>query len=1347
MVPSEISSSDSDDSLPATQASLYEPVAARDPAGHDDGEGANAFDNCNKTNVHVNSDSDNDGNSSPQLDSDEVHIKGNNTTQDNVVDTSQDFRVEDCSKGAAQDIDTIVTPYDSDALLSDTEHGEHEPIDSEVSRGAKRPWSLMFREQQDETLRLEKRISFEAVPSGPAQGATREASPSSLAAEKVDQASSKQCLDGLLWAHLVPTSVMAGPDGAQRAAGPSQGALVHAEAGTIDTVAMASYKLETVVTLSGQAEPGQDDSDESIACEAIISPARFAVFIGNQIFMMQSEIKGDCVTIHHAFSKGSEFIAFGDEMGTLNLIHIASKRLLFSQVLHDRTGSNEEASGRLQPRIVALDFFETPMNGTEELVVITDRCVLYRFSGIDVAGLDNAIKAGDMAAATRLKSCIQIERVVLGDAVGSVHDFACLRTRNASRVFVCGCGPAALTVWERREDNGGSKIPGQKTKLIDRLGVPVVRDGYKKAELTQDGRVLVVLDITGALCLHNTSTMTLFSRYTGLCFDDFYIIAAGSEGHPSGEPVSAMPSIVVGLTKATQTPGSQLSRAIVMLSIPVFRVLFSLPVSPTAFLVKDTRPVRDSGDPIVFVEGTAGPGRGQWSLHVRALTQSLPYDRLRHYLRRGDYGSALEFAKHHNLDMEIVYKQKLYSYTGNDPAMAPPSFDAQTFIEACDQVRDDAFVVSLCMQARPRSLTCVQKILRYAQKRASDPAQLELVQRTVQRLGTWSLLRPLLLHDAPKDSSSRLDFESWHEFRGTNLAMLVRRLIATSNIAHAAIVWRRHHQSDSIIKEDVADALQMCPEDIEDDVLIEWIKRDVIPHTPERLHRDKLAQWYEKRARRAERGYGGPDAALKWLQLLDGHGANTESSGGHGRTDCRHGKGDELITPAQYIWSKAAGSDAPGNPRNNEGTGEEPRAGDSLANLRRDLADIVYLRDRHGLTISLDEYSALTLSSVTIKLLDKAASPRAVKDTYSCHFLSYCSRHGLDAELLIQEYTSDLMGRVSINGCQGSQAETSEGCEDECDYGASWEPRVLVLLECLLESNLCDRRPLHTCFEICLELMRRTSVPWSGAVEGTIQRFLRLCESPPPTHPDIRHQAAELREQYRLMCLKRMLLSYGIHSFNISRPKLAKNLVRRILKHTDKDGVVNDALQIAEAYATVTRMDVYMTRMVVLCQAGLTEELRKLIINISELELTDADRHGKESFCGDHLVQPRTTAAVATAVHIVKLGIVWIKRVLDALEFQDPGAPRLLKQYVGCAQALLQTANELCEDRAVRDYCQDELRKFTLIHALVYSEGMLVSPSEIEDGGITMQILADLADQCWRRRQQQQQQQPANSPS
>ena len=59
-----------------------------------------------------------------------------------------------------------------------------------------------------------------------------------------------------------------------------------------------------------------------------------------------------------AFSQKSTFIAFSDDMGTLNLVHITTRRVVFSQVLQEKASADTNDASL--DGMTALKFYKTP---------------------------------------------------------------------------------------------------------------------------------------------------------------------------------------------------------------------------------------------------------------------------------------------------------------------------------------------------------------------------------------------------------------------------------------------------------------------------------------------------------------------------------------------------------------------------------------------------------------------------------------------------------------------------------------------------------------------------------------------------------------------------------------------------------------------------------------------------------------------------------------------------------------------------------------------------------------------------------------------------------------------------
>ena len=479
-------------------------------------------------------------------------------------------------------------------------------------------------------------------------------------------------------------------------------------------------------------------------------------------------------------------------------------------------------------------------------------------------------------------------------------------------------------------------------------------------------------------------------------------------------------------------------------------------------------------------------------------------------------------------------------------------------------------MVNACLRLTLPLLSETRQVLQYARSRSLNDEQRSRVHQTFQRLGTWTLLcvPPRGASDSSSNGSDTLasssDFnpQAWQHFRTSDLTAILRALIAAGDIHRSAIVWRRHHQSDPEIKVDIVEALQACPDSAKNQVLIPWLRSEVLPNLSAHTHNNNLVSWVEQRARKAESIQNSLYDALEWINLL----WDSPDTSLPGKVP-----GDTAITPMQYIglrmrkatWASKTKFQAQSfhEDNNNDATENlrsEFQEGSILSTLRAQLEDLVHLDKQHSLLLTLEEYVSLTPSTIAIEMLDRVSAPELIKPAYQSHFIPYAQRHNLDSDTMVLEYTLDLMNSSETS------TSISVTAQDNGSGGtrASWEHRVLMLLECLVDATLLDKRSPDTCIEILLEMMRRTAIPWSDAVETTIQRFLTLCDQPTLVHPDIHRRESELREQYRLMRLKKMLLSYGVHNFNVSNIKMAKRLLRWILNHTDCEGVLDDALQV-----------------------------------------------------------------------------------------------------------------------------------------------------------------------------------------
>ncbi|KAJ1918265.1 hypothetical protein H4219_002737 [Mycoemilia scoparia] len=1188
---------------------------------------------------------------------------------------------------------------------ADKENAKGMPREQEKDdlKGTKRAWSLTLLDQQDETLRLDGRIDLNSIITHTGHY---------IQPPTIHTDIQKESLGG-----IVPLSIKVDLK------------TVSNSGNAENSTDLSSYKLETVASLEGEK---RDFSKDDEKCEALLSPNGFAVAIGQQIFVMSSDLSEQLTTIHHnrrpklmAFSAASKFIAFGDDSGTLTIVHIDTKRVVFSEELQDE--SAEDSNQNRGQGIVALKFYSFPERSTEELILISGNGNLFWFSNLKLTMLSDVIASGDMHTAAEIKASIKIERLQLKNYGINIsnsgnYDFACVHSPLYLHLFVCGDGDTRISMWERYMASGGDD-QGQndsnpRTALVDWQDSASVVAAYKKIEQSPDEKMLVAVDDNGDLCIHKSDNLTLLCRYSNLSIDNFNIIAQKEDPAYNNR---SRPFMVVALTKPISTNSvagiSGPHRKLILMQLPNMQVIYTLPVSPVSWLVQDTRPIRDTAESIIFIEGTLE--NGKQILNARSLTQTVPYNRLEYLLKRKKYDAALEFAKHHSLDPCSVHRKRLFDYTEQSLVSGNLSYSSEDIIELCQNINDDGYVVEKCLQIAIHPPSETRKVLFYAKTRCRDDEYSRKVHNTLQRLGTWESLYykatfQQLESENIANTSAKHGSKSWVEFRKIDMAVEIRSLLSVGDIHRSAILWRRHHYSDPGIKADIAEALKSCPENTNSRLLIPWLRREVLPSLPSNTRNVVLAEWIEQRARNSERLRGSPYEGLEWVKLLTNESDEVISG---------TGARSASFTPMQYIgqtmkrsaWEskvKSSGQTSEDDPNGDVSFSESQEEPDLLASLRTQLEDLVYLDSKHNLSLTLEEYGSLKPTSIAIEMLDRVSSPERLHRAYKENFIPYVRRHDLDADTLIHEYVLELMDNPV------SYSYTLEKSNQPSGVGSgsnmSWEHLVLAILDCLTNQVYEEKRSPDTCADICLEIMRRTPIPWSNEVDAMAKKFMSICEQPALEYPDLRKKEPELREQYRLMCLKKMLHTYNVQNFNISNIKMAKQLLYFIIKHTERDNALEDALKVVEAYHTLTRIEAYTLRFECLCEDRKYEKLSQLVKTINDIENGYMISQGYQTSTSElpYDSQAPSLPVSQTAVQVVKLGITWLKQVLDAINFQMEGSEPQFKSNTQCAKTALQAL-------------------YSITKILMGDEGIMISPIEIEDYRIKWQIIVDIIEQHW----------------
>ncbi|KAJ3023527.1 Kinetochore-associated protein 1 [Thoreauomyces humboldtii] len=500
-------------------------------------------------------------------------------------------------------------------------------------------------------------------------------------------------------------------------------------------------------------------------------------------------------------------------------------------------------------------------------------------------------------------------------------------------------------------------------------------------------------------------------------------------------------------------------------------------------------------------------------------------------------------------------------------------------------VEDDAFCLEFCLRTVMPTFKATYRLLAFARTLSQNaagntnttatPAIIDAVYQAIRRIGTYQLIAFERLNarggqTAPGMQGEAIDAadgfcaREWQMLRMANMATQIRELLRDGDLRLAVVIWKRHYLDEGLLSH-IHDIVSDIPEHASLDEFVPWLRMEVLPIVQQSADRTKLALWIDSRARLVEAREKRPQGALEVVRLLDKVALPGMSEPvGDGRVATSDQQLFTPATPAFYVKSAVLFAQTSGIST----FGFESSSGKVWANgLKKQLEDLVYLWDKHDFCATLSDYSQLTLNDIAKNLLDRVAAPELLGEAIEKHFAPYVTKNGLNLEELLAEYCVDLM-----------DGSVSAGAQKAAVNDSSWQARVLAILQCMED--------LETKVDVVMELMKRTSVPWSEDVGDVFLETLR--------YPSSRRKD-ELREQYRLLKLKRMLVMYGIPSFNISDKTLAKALLPRILSRLEFPWAMKDAVQVVSAYHHLSKKEAYRLRLTNLLEAGLIDRAISLL--------------------------------------------------------------------------------------------------------------------------------------------------------
>ncbi|KAJ2380097.1 hypothetical protein GGI05_006417, partial [Coemansia sp. RSA 2603] len=436
-----------------------------------------------------------------------------------------------------------------------------------------------------------------------------------------------------------------------------------------------AYKVETLLS-------GRHTASSAYSAAVTQGGAHIAVAIGRTIHVASAT--GSCIVavVRHEHrvtcaalsSGGGQFVAFGDALGALYIVHVATRRVVFGRAL-GLGGVRRVVFGR----------------ELGDALVVAAGAHVVRFAGIRVDALGRAVARGDDAEAGRLAAMIG---VAAAEPADMPHDGV---ADVAAGVLVAGGGRASLSRWQA-EGKGGAL----------RLADAVAGGAYVRVEASADGRYAVALDDAGHVDVYERRTLTRVFR-----------LAAGASDF------SLLPRRT-GLRLAVVARLDDSASELRVVDVPAGLTLCAVRVA------RDTRLARGAGDCAVFVEVR------RRAFSVRRLAGARADERLAQLVKRGRVAEAQAFARAQGFAPAHVACVRLaHMATLRTPLGEHEEEEALGLVrEAQEAPQVVRLALALHVRTLRGAQTLVQ--LAQAAARASGHQALQrLADDAARRLGTW----------------------------------------------------------------------------------------------------------------------------------------------------------------------------------------------------------------------------------------------------------------------------------------------------------------------------------------------------------------------------------------------------------------------------------------------------------------------------------------------------------------------------------------------------------------------------------------------------------------------------------
>ncbi|KAI8058284.1 hypothetical protein BDF22DRAFT_30475 [Syncephalis plumigaleata] len=523
------------------------------------------------------------------------------------------------------------------------------------------------------------------------------------------------------------------------------------------------------------------------------------------------------------------------------------------------------------------------------------------------------------------------------------------------------------------------------------------------------------------------------------------------------------------------------------------------------------------------------------SLSIRSLSGMTPILRYQQLLRKHKYDKANQWAMQHQLDVKLITEYRLQHFVTVNEQCKRVHASAIINLDQIESVIADlnnlhqsnlGYGITFCIHARAETATITRQLLEWAESNVVRLDNNEETSDLIEELRSTVNRFGTWKYTLSLNTSSSSIDMDWRAFQHTDLLKLLQHYLMHDQLNSVAIIWRRHYHE---LKPNIDQIIQWFNE-VSDSVLVSsqiWLQDQVIPWLKSTNIND-LQTFYQWLQGRARRIEQHDERPHRAFELMK---LTTNSKSWYLLNS---------VTPSCYIQHTLLSSTC--NPLDNS-------IESTCLLYYKQLQDRCYLWDQLSIRISLQIYNQKSPSQIGLWILLRAQQVDTLIDTIEKQLMPYTKRHQLQLTDVLSSYIKLLLEKQSDD----------------------WLSLTIAVINYVSIPRLNE--------DTLLEWMRCLPVPWSSSVDDLLRQIV--------THY---MNETSIKEQYRLLLLRRRLLSYGLTELNMADLGFIRRVVLYIIRQVDRRDALDDALKMADIYYHLKPHQIYVERMQALVEANQVDE-------------------------------------------------------------------------------------------------------------------------------------------------------------